>query len=111
VDAHDLYINLGSAAAAGAVVAGGLVKALAVVYKEKLTGIENAVKGAATRDDLTKLEMRMNTVENRYHDEIRDLRTEMNGLGTRLEGAINAKLEPIQKMVQELVAALINGKP
>ena len=110
MDIGDLSINLVAAVGAAFVVAAGAFKALASAYDKKLDEVAKLASDAASKSDLDRIDARVEAMETRHHDSVRDLRGEMNGMAIRLENAINNKLEPIHNMLSQLVNAMINGK-
>lgn len=110
MDIGDLSINLVAAVGAAFVVAGGLIKLVVKGYDKKLDEVAKVASEAASKNDLERIDARVEAMENRHHDSVRELRGEMNGMAGRLVAEFNNKLDPIHTMLSQLVNAMINGK-
>lgn len=72
-------------------------------YKKRLDDVASRIEEAAKREDVTRIHARIDMIEARSHDEIRDLRADMNGLGMRLENSFVQRLTPIHEMLMKLI--------
>lgn len=82
---------------------GGLMVFIWRGHKKELNEVKTKADNAASKDEITRIHGRIDLIETRSDDKIRDLRQDMNGLGQRLETAFSDRLEPIHRMLTALV--------
>lgn len=109
-DLQEISINAAAALAIIVPVVWGLIKIVMRSHKDKLNELSVKADRAATRDEVLRLHSRVDVLESRAHEQVRDLRSDMNGMGQRLEAAFSARLDTIQGMLRDLTATLLNGK-